>query len=241
MNTNMNYPVKPARDNWQKICEWLYNVIKTNRLISFIILCVALGLFTFFMIKYSWVLWGYVIASLLAIAVFGVKMLLFNSETEDTIISVSTIEEELTLKIQSLERQNKSLFTQINTLEECVREKELELEQCRRDLSNIQNEFTIGKKYVNILMFIQDLDRNIDDLPESAKDFKDVVKKKLSKLLAMYGYKFLDYEAKYTDLYDCEYYPIESVDIIGRTIVNNNGEVILKGKIYLPENHDTKQ
>lgn len=241
MNTNMNYPVKPARDNWQKICEWLYNVIKTNRLISFIILCVALGLFTFFMIKYSWVLWGYVIVSLLAIAVFGVKMLLFNSETEDTIISVSTIEEELTLKIQSLERQNKSLFTQINTLERCVREKELELEQCKRDLSNIQNEFTIGKKYVNILMFIQDLDRNIDDLPESAKDFKDVVKKKLSKLLAMYGYKFLDYEAKYTDLYDCEYYPIESVDIIGRTIVNNNGEVILKGKIYLPENHDTKQ
>ena len=241
MNTNMNYPVKPARDNWQKICEWLYNVIKTNRLISFIILCVALGLFTFFMIKYSWVLWVYVIVSLLAIAVFGVKMLLFNSETEDTIISVSTIEEELTLKIQSLERQNKSLFTQINTLEGCVREKELELEQCKRDLSNIQNEFTIGKKYVNILMFIQDLDRNIDDLPESAKDFKDVVKKKLSKLLAMYGYKFLDYEAKYTDLYDCEYYPIESVDIIGRTIVNNNGEVILKGKIYLPENHDTKQ
>lgn len=241
MNTNMNYPVKPARDNWQKICKWLYNVIKTNRLISFIILCVVLGLFTFFMIKYSWVLWGYVIVSLLAIAVFGVKMLLFNSETEDTIISVSTIEEELTLKIQSLERQNKSLFTQINTLEGCVREKELELEQCKRDLSNIQNEFTIGKKYVNILMFIQDLDRNIDDLPESAKDFKDVVKKRLSKLLAMYGYKFLDYEAKYTDLYDCEYYPIESVDIIGRTIVNNNGEVILKGKIYLPENHDTKQ
>ena len=241
MNTNMNYPVKPARDNWQKICEWLYNVIKTNRLISFIILCVVLGLFTFFMIKYSWVLWSYVIVSFLAITVFGVKMLLFNSETEDTIISVSTIEEELTLKIQSLERQNKSLFTQINTLEGCVREKELELEQCKRDLSNIQNEFTIGKKYVNILMFIQDLDRNIDDLPESAKDFKDVVKKKLSKLLAMYGYKFLDYEAKYTDLYDCEYYPIESVDIIGRTIVNNNGEVILKGKIYLPENHDTKQ
>lgn len=241
MNTNMNYPVKPARDNWQKICEWLYNVIKTNRLISFIILCVVLGLFTFYMIKYSWVLWGYVIVSLLAIAVFGVKMLLFNSETEDTIISVSTIEEKLTLKIQSLERQNKSLFTQINTLEGCVRKKELELEQCKRDLSNIQNEFTIGKKYVNILMFIQDLDRNIDDLPESAKDFKDVVKKKLSKLLAMYGYKFLDYEAKYTDLYDCEYYPIESVDIIGRTIVNNNGEVILKGKIYLPENHDTKQ
>lgn len=241
MNTNMNYPVKPTMDNRKKICDRFCKVIKANLLLSIVSLVVVLVLFVFLMIKWSWVLWIYVAISLLIISTVGVKWMLFDSKAGDRIIPESNVEEELVLKIQSLERQNNSLYHQINTLEGSIREKEFELEQCKRDLSNIQNEFTLGNKYVNILMFIQDLDRNIEDLPESAKDFKDIVKKKLSKLLAMFGYKFLDYEPECEDLYDCEYYPIESVDIIGRTIVSNNGELVLKGKIYLPENYGTKQ
>ena len=56
----------------------------------------------------------------------------------------------------------------------------------------------------------------------------------------MYGYKFIDFKPENIDVYDCEYYAIEAIDIVGRTIADNNGNIILKGKIYLPNNYETR-
>ena len=79
-----------------------------------------------------------------------------------------------------------------------------EIEQLKSRLVNTEEEFRLENKYSNVLLFIQFLDRCVDDLPEYAKDFKTVIHKKLVGLLETYGYQFIDFDKGHTELYDCD-------------------------------------
>lgn len=264
MNNNLNYSEESIRNNKKKKCNWL-NQFKAKAILL-IVSVTMLGLLIFLMIKYIWILWIYVVVSLLTMIGFTfyrlfakknievnpicesdrkIESKLTDEQKNDSISLTDNSEEQsisksgIETKLEEYSGEQQNLPSpDIDNLKDKIRKKDDELNDIKRTLTTIEKEFTLGNKYKNILIFIQDLDRYIDDLSESEKDFKEVVKKRLSSLLSLYGYKFLDFRPEYSDLYDCEYYPIKSEELVGRTIVDNNDVVVLKGKIYLPENYD---
>lgn len=237
MNTDMNYPVKPARDNWQKIYDWLCNVIKRNRLLSLVILVVVFALFVSLMIKYSWALWGYVVVSLLVIVIFGVGALLKENQKGSQETEYGQVVDGLEKTIKTLRGQNVSLNNQVVNLENIIRDNETEIIQLTNRLGDIEKEYTLGNRYADILILLQNLNICVEDLPDSDSGYIDATQKEISRVLSLYGYTFEEFNGKNINLYEYEIYTIDSPQVVCRAIVDLNGNLIVKGKVYIPNNY----
>ena len=237
MNTDMNYPVKPARDNWQKIYDWFCNVIKRNRLLSLVILVVVLALFVSLMIKYSWALWGYVVVSLLVIVIFGVGALLKENQKGSQETEYGQVVDGLEKTIKTLRGQNVSLNNQVVNLEKIIRDNETEIIQLTNRLGDIEKEYTLGNRYADILILLQNLNICVEDLPDSDSGYIDATQKEISRVLSLYGYTFEEFNGKNINLYEYEIYTIDSPQVVCRAIVDLNGNLIVKGKVYIPNNY----
>lgn len=237
MNTNMNYPVKPTRNSWQKIYDWFCNVIKTNRLISLVILVVVLALFVSLMIKYSWALWGYVVSSLLLIVGLGLWLLFTEYPKNDIGAGSEQITDNHEKDLNDLRTQNLSLNNRIVNLENVIRDKDAEIIQLKLRLGEIEKEYTLENRYADILILLQNLNICVEDLSTYNAEFVNVTKNEISGVLSLYGYVFKDYDQDAEMYYDCEEYDIEMPQTVRRAIVNKKGELIVKGKIYIPNEY----
>lgn len=237
MNTNMNYPVKPTRNSWQKIYDWFCNVIKTNRLLSLVILVVVLALFVSLMIKYSWVLWGYVVVSASVIVIFGVGALLKENQKGSQETEYGQVVDGLEKTIKTLSSQNVSLNNQVVNLENIIRDNETEIIQLTNRLGDIEKEYTLGNRYADILILLQNLNICVEDLPDSDSGYIDATQKEISRVLSLYGYTFEEFNGKNINLYEYEIYTIDSPQVVCRAIVDLNGNLIVKGKVYIPNNY----
>lgn len=200
--------------------------------------CVILGFGVLLMRKSTVMLWIYVIVSLLTIVIEC--LYIFKHKHSQSAILYHNKIDECNDTIKSLNDLNTTLNDKVSKLNALCLHKDVEISDLSRKIVEMEMKYTLAERYVNILQFFQDLDRNIEDLPDTLNEFKDIVKHRLSKLMNMYGYKFIDFKPENIDVYDCEYYAIEAIDIVGRTIADNNGNIILKGKIYLPNNYETR-
>lgn len=236
MNTSGNYPESPARNSDINDSD-LISRLKANKFLL-IVSAIIVVLIIYLIIRHRWVLWLYVVISLLFIVGVGVYKLLSQKKKKKK-NEESVTKEIFKSKISSLENQNTSLKRQVTELESIIHVKDSDIEQLKSRLENTETDFRLEYKYSNVLVFFQFLDRSVDYLPECVNDFKIAIHKQLEELLETYGYRFLDFEKRNTELYDCGYYPIEAPDLVRRTIIYKNGKVVSKGKIYLPDGYDS--
>lgn len=237
MNTNMNYPVKPTRDSWQKIYDWFCNVIKTNRLVSIISLVIVSALLVFLMIKCHWALWGYFVSSLLLFVGLGLWLLFAEFPKNDIGAGSEQIMDNHEKDLNDLRTQNLSLNSRIDNLENVLRDKDAEIIQLKLRLGEIEKEYTLENRYSDILILLQNLNICVEDLSTYNAEFVNVTKKEISGVLSLYGYVFKDYDQDAEMYYDCEKYDIEMPQTVRRAIVNKKGELIVKGKIYIPNEY----
>lgn len=234
MKTNVNYPVGPMMDNKQRNCDWI-SKLRANAL-RIVIAAIALVVLLYLMIKYSWMLWIYVIISLISTIGLCVYNWLLKSQDE-CVKPQPSQETELKSEISSLKRENLALTKQIEYLQQTLYEKNNEIELLNRQIRSIQNEYSLENKYKDILILLQNLDICIEDISKDNADFIKVTKKEISGVLSLYGYVFKEYREEDARYYDCEFYEIDSPQLVRRAIVNKNGELIVTGKIYIPNEY----
>ena len=186
------------------------------------------------------VLWGYVYLSLIVMIVaciirlFGCKLV--NVSTPDTDM-VNDLEYEL----EVIRAKNSSLNNDLEILQRSCMAKDCEIDELKRSLKQIERDSVLEKKYYHVLKFLQDMNRYIEDLPENAGDFKEIVGNCLNTLLSVYRYRYVDYSPEFASYYDCEYYPaLDSPYLVCRCIADSKGNLVLKGKIHLPESLKNK-
>lgn len=232
MRTKENYSEIPVISTGKETPCWLCR-LKTNKYLlvgSFIVLCLVL----FLMIKFKWFLWVYVGLSLLVLLGIGIFKLDFQKRETGKVAELETA-------IESLSAQNISLNTRILDLEKTVSYKDNETKQLKLQLDSVENDYKLENKYLGVLIFVQFLERSVDDLPDSTIDFKKNIHKRLQVLLATYGYKFVNYEPQHPELYDYEYYhTVDAPEVVGKTIIDKNGDIALKGKVYLHKDYETE-
>ena len=132
-----------------------------------------------------------------------------NFSNDGKIIYTKNLETEVKNGLGDLRKQNEELITHIKE--------------------------PIEKKYLNLLIFSQDLDSLCDDAINDKVAQK--IKKSVETTLAKLRYKFEDFGTKTKDLYDIEYdHALKDIELVRRAIVDKNGNEILKGKVYAPEN-----
>ncbi len=96
-----------------------------------------------------------------------------------------------------------------------------------------------------MLVFLQKLNKYIDN-EKIDRDFAANIREYISNVLDTYGYKIVDYSPESSYAYEeeidsvkssCaneeEIGSVESYELVHRAIIDNKGNVVLKGKIYL--------
>lgn len=117
---------------------------------------------------------------------------------------------------------------------EIIKEGLIEL---RTQNKNLQIELNkpFEEKYKAIIVFLQKMNIYIDD-PKINKQANEL-SKKIIKTVEDLGYKVKDFDPKnYKNFYDAEPSSVDEVELVRRAIIDKNGNTILKGKVYLPEN-----
>lgn len=107
-------------------------------------------------------------------------------------------------------------------------------------LDDFKRELRLDKQYLSVLLFIQSLDKYLDD---NALDrgFVDKVRQDIRRVLTIYGYSIVDYDEMADDL--SKYYDIIFVDngiisdyeLVSRAIVDKDDNTIIKGKVYIEQ------
>ena len=245
MNTDMNYPQHPIMDNRENF-DW-QNRLKDNKYL--LIGCViVVGLVVYLIIKFAWIRWVYIALSFLAIVIFGLHKLLFKTQVAPTSLLESNRESKLEFEIESLKNRNDSLYQKIEDLNGIISDKNAEIAQLRLQLEYAITEYRLENKYSDVLRFLQKLNRYIDN-EKIDRDFAVNIREYISNVLDTYGYKIVDYspensyayveeidsvESSYVNKEEIE--SVESIELVHRAIIDNKGNVILKGKIYLNNN-----
>ena len=89
--------------------------------------------------------------------------------------------------------------------------------------------------YRAMLEFLQKLNKYIDD-EKIDRDFAENIREYISSVLNTYGYRIVDYAPEIAYAYEEEYCSVEFPELVRRAIIDNKGNVVLKGKIYLSNN-----
>ena len=98
--------------------------------------------------------------------------------------------------------------------------------------------YRLENSYVDILIFFLNINTCIENDSSINKDFAHYIQTEIQRVLAKYGYKIVDFSEETRDHYDIEYQPIlEDFELVRRAIINNEDELIIKGKIYLKLNN----
>ena len=244
MNTNMNYPQQPIMDNKEN-SDW-QNRLKDNKYLLIGGVIVVGLVIIYLIIKFAWIRWVYIALSFLGIVIFGVHKLLFKPQVAPTSLLESNRESEL--EKESLKNCNDSLNQKVEELNSLISDKNAEIAQLRQRLENAITEYRLENKYSHVLRFLQKLNRYIDN-EKIDRDFAVNIREYISNVLDTYGYKIVDYspensyayveeidsvESSYANKEKIE--SVESIELVHRAIIDNKGNVILKGKIYLNNN-----
>lgn len=242
---NANNPINSMENNEQKIRSWL-NRLRTNKLllIGVIVgLCLVVYFVAYLMVylinKFTWFEWLYVLLSILSVAVLGIcvcKLLLKQNKSQQLIQGAGQ-EAGLEFEIESLRSQNESLHNKIDELNGVIRNQTTDITRLEQKMGDTRTENSLENKYMDILILLQNLNICVEDLSNDNADFVNVTKREISGVLSLYGYLFKEYSQDDERFYDCEIYDIESPQIVRRAIVNKNGELIVKGKIYIPKEY----
>lgn len=139
--------------------------------------------------------------------------------------------EDLYNKIEKNEQEIGNLHSKLDAILDRLGE-ETKLVQMNRDSYRLEN------SYVDILIFFLNINTCIENDSSINKDFAHYIQTEIQRVLAKYGYKIVDFSEVAKDYYDIEYQPIsEDFELVRRAIINNEDELIIKGKIYLKLNN----
>lgn len=176
---------------------------------------------------------------------------IMQSQVQKKAAGVSTIQRE---QISRNQKPIEILINLINNNQEQIKdelsklsnrismvENELKMNTSNEMLSGLINAMSLDKSYMNILLFIQKLDSYLFDSsinPEFAKQ----VHYDINRVLALYGYKIVDFvrfdedsEIHYDiELVDSDVVP--DIEIVSRAIIDKNEDTIVKGKVYIKNN-----
>ena len=234
MDTNNypNYPQDPLRDNRESF-DWKIRLKDNKYLIVGGVIVV--GLVVCLIIKFDWIRWVYISLSIVSIVIFGVYMLLFKTQIVPASHLQSNSESGLELEIESLKNHNASLYKKVEELDGTLSDKNAEIAQLRLQLEYARTEYRLENKYVEVLRFLQKLNKYIDD-EKIDRDFAENIREYISSVLNTYGYRIVDYAPEIAYAYEEEYCSVEFPELVRRAIIDNKGNVVLKGKIYLSNN-----
>ena len=118
-----------------------------------------------------------------------------------------------------------------------VSELKAELEQQQQEA--VPN--TLDGKYTDCFILMQTINRWMDALPESDQEYVNATRAEISRVLASYGYMFLELTPDSLYCYDYERVPIDKLDkpkIAGTAIVTRRSRsIVIKGKAFIPDNY----
>lgn len=152
-------------------------------------------------------------------------------QREQTQRPQSTIE----ILINHQKQTKEELSEQVSNVESGIKDK---LNTIIELLSDSNEETSLDKSFMNILLFFQKLDYYLFDSSINF-DFAAKVRHDINRVLALYGYKIVDFVDNEDEIYN-RHYDIEIVDsefvqdieIESRAIVDKNENTIVKGKVY---------
>ena len=231
MNTNMNYPQHPIMDNRENF-DWQKRLMDNKFFLIGGVIVVGLVII-YLIIKFAWIRWVYIALSFLGIVIFGVHKLLFKPQVATTSLLESNRESEL--EKESLKNCNDSLNQKVKELTNEISDKNAEIAQLRQQLENAITEYRLENKYSDVLLFLQKLNKYIDD-EKIDRDFAVNIREYIASVLNTYDYRIVDYSPEIAYAYEEENSSVEFPELVRRAIIDNKGNVVLKGKIYLSSN-----
>ena len=130
--------------------------------------------------------------------------------------------EELSLKVNGLETIIKN---EINVSHDILLKR---IEQIDTFLQSMRPENT----HRAMLEFLQKLNKYIDD-EKIDREFAANIREYISSVLNTYRYRIVDYSDETSYAYEEEICSVPSPELVRRAIIDNKGNVILKGKVYI--------
>ncbi|MBQ8853032.1 MAG: hypothetical protein IJZ67_01860 [Alistipes sp.] len=103
-------------------------------------------------------------------------------------------------------------------------------------IGQIEQQCTLENRFRRTLVSYQRLDDMLRYLEanDSASNFCSNARMAIDEVFCAYGYNFVDYSEQNKNLYECEYQSIASQKVVLRAIVRSDGELAVKGKVFLP-------
>ena len=226
MNTKKKYPQSPLMDNrkrqdWQRNKDRIYLIGGS----------ITVALVVYLIIKFNWIRWVYVALSIVSIVVFGVYKLFVKVPNAQ----ISHSESSRAAELESLKILNQSLNGKVEELNGTIKDKNAEIARLNQLLEDIILQYRLENKYSDVMRFLQKLNKYIDD-EKIDREFAANIREYISSVLNTYGYRILDYSPEISYAYEEEICSVPSPELVRRAIIDNKGNVVLKGKIYLNSN-----
>ena len=136
------------------------------------------------------------------------------------------------LEKESLKNCNDSLNQKVKELTNEISDKNAEIAQLRQQLENAITEYRLENKYSDVLLFLQKLNKYIDD-EKIDRDFAVNIREYIASVLNTYDYRIVDYSPEIAYAYEEENSSVEFPELVRRAIIDNKGNVVLKGKVYV--------
>lgn len=108
-----------------------------------------------------------------------------------------------------------------------------ELENRNNDCSNI---LPLEKTHIEIFILILNINACLENDLSINHELQGYIHSEMNRVLSKYGYTIVDYSEATKEYYEIEYQPITyEYKLVRRALINNNKELIIKGKIYLKQ------
>lgn len=154
------------------------------------------------------------------------------SEQSAEHLNVCTRLIEIDGRIEELSKQVSNFTFEINN----------KIDTICNSIFELKNHNRLDRSFLDILLFIQHLDRYLFDKTINP-EFAEKVRQDIKGVLSSYGYRIVDFDETAKELskkhYDIEYidsgFMIDS-ELVYRAIVDTNDNTIVRGKVYINPN-----
>ena len=234
----MNIQIKTTTDMKQTNHKW-YSTSNGKKLLL-ASLAAILGILVFLIIKFTLIEWVYIAISLLAITGMVVYNLLFRATPQQEGAEQSNAVSELKAELAKSEQDNSHLNNEVIEMKRVIETQARRVAQLEQQQQAAAPN-TLDGKYTDCFILMQTINRWMDALPESDQEYVNATRAEISRVLASYGYMFLELTPDSLYCYDYERVPIDKLDkpkIAGTAIVTRRSRsIVIKGKAFIPDNY----
>ena len=200
-------------------------------------LAAILGILVFLIIKFTLIEWVYIAISLLAITGMVVYNLLFRVTPQQEDAEQSNAVSELKGELAKSEQDNSHLKNEVSEMKRVIETQARRVAQLEQQQQAAAPN-TLDGIYTDCFILMQTINRWMDALPESDQEYVNATRAEISRVLASYGYMFLELTPDSLYCYDYERVPIDKPQIAGTAIVTRRSRsIVIKGKAFIPDNY----